>query len=121
MISYNLEKPLLDLQAARVVFAEYTGKRPPCYETVRQYAKQGRRGVVLETKFIGRDKYTSRKAIERFIDEYTSVRNPASHLEVDDSEADAACRRVMAGISPAQPGNPFTTTECHREMSSAGM
>lgn len=122
MIAYNLETPLYDLQAARLVIAEFTGKKPPCYETVRQWAKQGRSGVVLETKFIGRDKYTSRKAIERFIDNYTAVRSPESFPMVDYADAEAARQRILATISPAQPANQFTTkTECQSEMSSARM
>lgn len=37
------------------------------YETVRQWAERGRRGVVLETLLVGGTRMTTRRAFDRFL------------------------------------------------------
>lgn len=39
----------------------------PCEVTVRRWATKGYRGVILASIYVGRSRFTSRKAIEEFI------------------------------------------------------
>lgn len=45
--------------------------KPICEATVRKYAKQGRRGIYLDSVWVGGRLMTSKQAIARFIEEIT--------------------------------------------------
>lgn len=67
------ETKWLTLKEAGGVVKELTG-RQPCYETLRQWASGGRRGVVLASKFIGGVIYTTERDIAAFINSYNVAR-----------------------------------------------
>lgn len=60
----NANETLLTLQQAR---SEFPGGRDKGIATVFRWADKGVRGVRLETLRVGRTRYTSREAIDRFI------------------------------------------------------
>jgi Protein of unknown function (DUF1580) len=53
--------------------------KPPCYETIRQWACHGVRGVELEIVWIGHRMYTSKQAVDRFLE---ATRPGQSHAAV---------------------------------------
>ncbi len=67
---------ILDAVAAEVP-ATRAGKRiHPC--TIRRWATGGVRGCVLETVQVGGRRYTSKRALTRFLSELTEARRTAS-------------------------------------------
>lgn len=66
-------KEMIDINRERLLTVAQVRKRLPGrsgplgYETIRQWSKTGRRGVVLETVKVGGMRYTSEEALERFV------------------------------------------------------
>jgi len=68
-----MESPLSTLLSLKEAAAVLPGRRSA--RTVWKWATSGVNGVVLETVFVGRERFTSPERIERFISESTSKRN----------------------------------------------
>jgi hypothetical protein len=69
------------------------GGVPVPYETIRKYAYRGVKGLKLETVFINR-RYTSKEAIQRFIDrrQGTRLEKPKERI-LTSKEVDAGLRK----------------------------
>src|SRR5258708_6213882 len=98
MIDRDREK-LFPINKVPDVIAESLerGVSPPCYETVRQWASEGRDGVVLETTRMGRQKYTSREAMKRFFAALDASRESPALLpgQIDRRAMNDAARRMQ--------------------------
>jgi hypothetical protein len=101
MIDLEYER-LVALKDVATIMPE--GVKPPSYETIRQWTVKGRRGVVLQIVCVGRTKYTSREALERFFRAVTATYQPPKALpvQVDLKASRAAAKRVraMLGMPP---------------------
>ncbi|MEO2036277.1 MAG: DUF1580 domain-containing protein [Planctomycetaceae bacterium] len=62
VINLSTERPLSLYQARTILPGE------PSHPTVFRYCTSGIRGVVLETVKVGKGRYTSKSAIQRFLD-----------------------------------------------------
>ena len=72
-IRQNREKRVALTRVPEIVAPNLeTGNLAPSYETVRQWAIRGRKGIVLETITFGGRRFTSRAAIGRFVDALTA-------------------------------------------------
>jgi len=74
MIDRERETPItLSKAAAGLPGSDKSGAI--CSLTIWRWATKGLRGVKLETLCIGNQRYTTREAVQRFIDSLTAVRN----------------------------------------------
>lgn len=67
MIAWNSEHLLSLTQAAREL-GKARGDKGPHISTLHRWVNDGRNGVRLETLRMGRQRYTSREALQRFFD-----------------------------------------------------
>jgi hypothetical protein len=74
MIDLTREKPMT-LDEAAATLPGFGKMKTICYRTVWRWAAKGLRGVKLETVCVGNQRYTTREAVQRFIDSLTAVRN----------------------------------------------
>lgn len=68
-----LDQTLVSLASAGALIPTSTG-RPVSKPTMHRYATQGFHGVILESIKIGNTKYTSKEAIERFLEKTEFVK-----------------------------------------------
>jgi hypothetical protein len=74
MIDLNREHPLT-LIAAAATMPGFSKAKTICYRTIWRWAAKGLKGVRLETVCVGGQRYTTREAVQRFLDSLTAVRN----------------------------------------------
>jgi hypothetical protein len=97
------------------------GSLAPSLATVRRWAAKGRRGVVLETIFMGQRQFTSRPAIARFIAAISekqqrgtnASRRPSDATGVAVQAIEAAVRQILARHGIHAPSNAVTASCAH--------
>jgi hypothetical protein len=89
-----LAEGLIDLNEAAAIFQDGRGRKPHI-ATLRRWAKNGCRGVKLETTFLGNRMMTSRPAAERFL---AGINGQPTPVEASNSAA------VRAGELLAKAG-----------------